>query len=42
LCNWAERQKDIADLPERQLFFIGGVLRSGTTGCSKFWMPIPM
>jgi hypothetical protein len=31
LQSWAERQTDIARLAERQLFFIGGAPRSGTT-----------
>lgn len=31
MLNWAERQEEIACLAERQLFFIGGAPRSGTT-----------
>jgi hypothetical protein len=31
LLNWTERQHEIARLAERQLFFIGGAPRSGTT-----------
>jgi hypothetical protein len=31
LRNWAERHKEISSLAERQLFFIGGAPRSGTT-----------
>jgi hypothetical protein len=31
LLNWAERQEEIAYLAKRQLFFIGGAPRSGTT-----------
>jgi Sulfotransferase family len=31
LPNWTERQQEIARLAERQLFFIGGAPRSGTT-----------
>ena len=29
--NWAEHQGEIADLAGRQLFFVGGAPRSGTT-----------
>jgi hypothetical protein len=31
LQGWAERQAELARLAERQLFFIGGAPRSGTT-----------
>jgi hypothetical protein len=31
LRTWSERQAEIADLANRQLFFIGGAPRSGTT-----------
>jgi hypothetical protein len=31
LLNWTERQANIAHLAERQLFFVGGAPRSGTT-----------
>jgi hypothetical protein len=31
LQNWGERQAEIADLAKRQLFFVGGAPRSGTT-----------
>jgi hypothetical protein len=29
--TWSERQAEIADLANRQLFFVGGAPRSGTT-----------
>jgi hypothetical protein len=31
LASWREREAEIADLAQRQLFFVGGAPRSGTT-----------